>query len=149
MEQNLNIYIDRLRDGHTETFSCQVMPESIELQSDDELSFLEPISIEAAVNIASKELVLCASISTRVTLSCTICGKSLEKNLKLGNLYHVVPLEEVQQAVYNYGHWIRETILLEAPRYGECEGSCPERPLFEKYFSDNGESSGQTPFSTL
>jgi len=148
MEQDLNIYIDRLRDGHTETFAHKVSSDSIGLD-DDELSFPNAISIEAEANIAGKELVLHVSISTDVALLCTICAKPLERKLELDGLYHVVPLEEVKQAVYNYGHWIRETILLEAPRYAECEGNCPERRLFEKYFSDNTPSSGQSPFSSL
>jgi uncharacterized metal-binding protein YceD (DUF177 family) len=148
MNQNLNIYIDRLREGNREVLTQTLSPSSIDLV-DDELSFPEPIFLEGEANIAGKELVLHLSLSTEISLFCNICAQPLKKKLQLQALYHIVPLEEVTHAVYNCGHWIRETILLEAPRYAECEENCPERLVLKKYFSTGGSDPGQNPFSSL
>jgi uncharacterized metal-binding protein YceD (DUF177 family) len=147
MEDQFKIYVDRLRDNEVEKINERVEP-GVLLESDSELRFEHPVDFQGEAYIAEKELVLHLNISTTALLPCAICNEETEAPLKLVGVYHVVPLDEIKGAIFDLKDFLRETIILEAPRFVEChEGSCPKRKDFERFMKK--EKTQSNPFSQL
>lgn len=153
MEDEFKIYVDRLKHGEVEQIEEQLDPGFL-MQDDEELSFKHAVDIQGEAYVAEKELVLhLNSIETIATLPCTICSEPTETPLQLKGLYHVVPLAEIKSGIFNLKEYLRETIILEAPRFVEChEGKCPERKNFEQFLKKEkpeDKDEGYHPFSEL
>jgi len=147
MEDQFKIYVDRLRLGDVEKINERVSP-GVLLESDSELKFEHPVDFQGEAYIAEKELVLHLNISTIATLPCAICNEETESPLKLVGVYHIVPLDEIKGSIFDLKEFLRETIILEAPRFVEChEGSCPKRKDYERFLKK--ETTQNSPFSEL
>lgn len=151
MEDEFKIYVDRLKHGEVETIDERLDPSFLE-QNDNELKFKHKVDFKGEAYIVEKELVLHLNIETIAEVPCSICNEPVEAPLELKGIYHIVPLAEIKSGIFNLKEFLRETIILEAPRFLECRGSCPKRKDFEGYLKkeEQAESDdGYRPFSQL
>lgn len=155
MNEAFKIYIDQLKDGHTEEITEKVTPEFMDIQEED-LNFVDPIEVKGEAYLAENDLVLHLDIETFATIPCAICNEEVKVPVKLNNFYHTVPSEEIKSGIYNFQEMLRENILLTTPLFAECnEGQCPQRDELKKFFYDsdspghNSGDEGYHPFADL
>lgn len=154
MNEAFKIYVDQLRDGHIEQLSEEFSPEFMEVQ-DEDLRYLSPIRVTGEAYLAEHELVLHLNIETQATLACAICNEPVEVDVSIKGIYHTAPFEEIKSGIYYYSDILRETILLETPRFAECQGECPQRKEIKKYLKEGASDDrlppeeGQRPFAHL
>lgn len=155
MNEAFKIYVDQLRDGHTEQLDEEFSPKLMNVQ-DEDLKYLKPIKVSGEAYMADGDLVLHLNIETQAVLPCTICNKPVDVDIAIEGVYHTATLEETKSGIYLYDDVVRESILLETPRFAECEGSCPQRKEIQKYLRKEGASDdrpppeeGQRPFAHL
>lgn len=154
MTDAFKIYVDQLRDGHTELLDEEFSPELMEVE-EDELRYLKPIKVSGETYLAEHELVLHLNIETEATIPCAICNEPASVKILLEGVYHAVPYEEIKSGIYVFKDLIRESLLLETPRFAECEGRCPRRKEVEKFLKEEASNDrqppeeGQKPFANL
>lgn len=155
MDDAFRIYVDQLRDGHIEHLDEEFSPEMMEI-TDAELQFQQPIKVTGEAYLAEDELVLHLDINTQAVIPCAICNDPVTVDVSLEGIYYTVPDEELTSGIYDYRESLREMILLETPRFAECEGKCPQRKEVQKYLREEGASDdrlppdeGQKPFAHL
>lgn len=144
MDEAFKIYADQLRNGHIEQLDEKLAPDFMEIQ-DEDLTFLQPIEVTGEAYIADQELILHLNVYTQATIPCAICNEPVLVDVSLDGFYHAVPYEELKSGIYDYRHILREAILLETPRFGECEGKCPKRKEIQKYLKKEGAIDDQSP----
>ncbi len=146
--EKLKIYIDRLKNGHVEKFKETVEPGFLGI-IEEELNFPENVEVSGEVYLADDHLVAHLSICTSAKLPCSICNTPVCIPITIQNAYSTVLLEEVRSATYDLTNEIRETTLLQAPLFAECNnGKCPERDQIKKFLhseSDAQQSLEQSP----
>ncbi|MBS0605236.1 MAG: hypothetical protein JSS60_09420 [Verrucomicrobia bacterium] len=131
--ENLKIYIDRLKGGHTHKIEETLPPEFMDLD-DDELLFEEPIHVSGDAYLADDHLIIHLNITTSALLPCSICNDAVETPIAIKNIYLTEPLAEIKGAIYDCAEQVRETILLQTPLFTECNnGKCPERESIKKF----------------
>lgn len=155
MNDAYKIYVDQLRDGHTEQLNEEFPPDLMETNEQD-LKFLSPIKVSGEAYLAEHELVLHLDIETKAVIPCTICNEPVSVDVSVQGIYHAAPFEEIKSGIYVFTDVVREAILLETPRFAECEGKCPERKEIAKYLREEEASNnrlppeeGQRPFANL
>ncbi len=133
MNKNFVIYIDRLRDGQTLKID-EVCPTDFLEIHEDELSFLEPVTIQGKAYLADDHLVLQLDIRAQFVMPCSICNEKATLPIEIKNFYYVVPVEEIPTHMFDYSELLREEILLQVPTFAECQGGkCPERTTLTPY----------------
>ncbi len=133
--EKFKIYIDRLKSGDRIKLDETVSADLLGL-TEKELAFPEPVRIRGEVYIAEDHLISHLNIETMACIPCSICNQAVPIPIALRDLYLTKPLEEVHKAVYDLSEEIRESILLQAPLYAECnQGQCPERGSLEKFLA--------------
>lgn len=155
MDDRFKIYVEQLRDGHTETLSESFDPDFLGID-EKELQFPLPVKVEGDVYLAKDELVLHFNIETFCVVPCSICNEPVKEKIKIKGFYFVVPVEEVKSGIYNFKEILREAVLLDVPLRAECHhGKCPQRKEIEKYLKheEKGETDengdGYHPFADL
>lgn len=155
MNEAFKIYIDQLRDGHSEIITEKVESNFLDLNEKD-LSFVDPVEIKGQAYLAENDLVLHLDIHTLATIPCAICNEEVKVPIKLENFYHTVPAAETKSGIYNFQEILRENILLATPLFAECHsGQCPQREQLKRFFRDsdspdsNSEEEGYRPFADL
>lgn len=156
MEDAFKIYVEQLREGHLEKIEETFPPTFIEVNEED-LSFVDPVTVTGEAYLAENELVLHFDISTMATIPCLICSSPVKEPIEIEGFYHSIPLGEIKGAVYNFKELLRESILLETPARAECnKGKCPQRQTLKKYLkeespkkADNDIQDGYKPFADL
>lgn len=155
MNDAFKIYIEQLRDGHSEKIEERFAPDFLDVKEED-LSFSDNVDLKGEAYLAENDLVLHFDIHTYATLPCTICNSEVKVPIELKNFYHTVPAEELKTGIYNFQEMLRENILLTTPLFAECnEGQCPERKELKRFFRDNdssdknSEDEGYHPFANL
>lgn len=153
MDDQFKIYVEQLRDGHEETIHEQLVPDFLEIDEPD-LIFDKPVALEGAAYLAERELIIHWNIATEALVPCSICNEWVKAPILIPNFYHAVPLDEIKTGIYNFKELLRETILLEVPKFMECEGECPKRKEINKYMKEvsnksNDEEEGYQPFADL
>jgi uncharacterized metal-binding protein YceD (DUF177 family) len=153
MDDAFKIYVDQLRDGHIEQLNEEFSPEFMGIQEED-LRYLKPISVTGEAYLAESDLVLHLNIETQAVIPCTICNEPVDVDISIKGVYHTAPFEEIKSGLYFYRDILRESILLETPRFAECEGKCPQRKEIQKYLKEEGadkppQDTGQQPFAHL
>ncbi len=149
------IYVDQLREGKEEVLQEDFSPEFLAV-SETDLSFKDPVKVTGTVYQADDELVLNLNIDTLATIACSICNAPVKVDISIQNFYHAEPLKDIKTGIYDFRDLLRETIILETPKFAECNGDCPEREKVRKYFkklpeegAPSPEDEGYRPFSDL
>lgn len=153
-QDTFKIFVEQLRDGHTEVLSGQLSPNFLEVKEED-LRFEDLIEVEGEAYLADNELIVHLNIKTLATLPCVICNQPVKVEEEIKNFYHAEPLENIKSGIYSLQGLIRESIVLDAPSFAECEGRCPQREDIAKYLKDPNKSidsnseDGYQPFADL
>lgn len=153
MDDAFKIYIEQLRDGHIEKLDEVFRPDFLGV-NEKELSFEDDISLKGEAYLAEDMLILNFNVKTKAILPCLICNAPVKVKVLIDQFYHAEPLEQIKGAVFNFKEILRETILLEIPRFAECEGRCPRRTEIAKYLKEpqeetagSEEDEGYHPFA--
>ena len=147
----LKIYIDRLNNGQTLKIEEKLSPNFLEIDEDD-LSFEDPVHLNGEAYLSNEHLVIHLNLSTAAYLPCSICNVPVQIPIALKNIYLTQPLDEIKGAIYDMTNEIRESILLQAPPFTECNnGKCPERENVKKFLKSQqgNNTTAHFPFSDL
>lgn len=154
-DDRFRIFVEQLREGHTEEIDETFTPAFLDVQEKD-LVFEKPVRVNGQVYLADDMLVLHLDIATVAGIPCSVCNRPVEVPIAIEEFYHAVPLNEIKGAVYDFSEILRETILLEVPLLAECgDGKCPQRKVIEKFLKKekspgaDDESEGYRPFADL
>ena len=145
----LKIYVDRLKEGQKETFkgtvSCDFMPK------EQDLFFEKDIHLSGESYVAGDHLMIKLTARVLAFIPCSICNKPTEVPLILSDFYHAEPLEDISSSVFDFSELLRTDLLLQLPKFIECQGKCPERDSMKKYLKQETAKTDNThfPFSTL
>jgi uncharacterized metal-binding protein YceD (DUF177 family) len=152
MDDAFKIYIEQLREGHTEKLEETFHPDFLDVHAKD-LDYQDPVFVTGEAYIAENELILHWNISTKAILPCIICTEPVKIDVKMQGYYHTVPLAEIKGGIFNFKDTLREIIILETPTFAECEGQCPRRKDVSKYLKKESpqgkDDEGYHPFSDL
>ncbi len=130
---SFKIYVDRLKDGHTQSIKEQISPDFLEIQ-EKELKFPSPIEIEGKAYLADDHLVIQLYLTTKASMPCTICNQEYLFPIVIESFYHIEPISSIQGHIFDYTALLREEILLQLPPFVEChQGNCPERSTLEAF----------------
>ena len=142
----LKIFIHRLKDDRTEKISGTLPSDLMGIHETD-LAFDHPISLEGDAYLASGHLIIHLKIATSVRMPCTVCNEMVTLPISISNFYHSVDVSSLPEAVFDYTDTLREGILIEVPKYVECNNNaCPERQSIQSFLK---EDRTYYPFSKL
>lgn len=149
MEDEFAIYIDRLSEGRTENLNKEFSPDFLDVE-DSELNFKKIVHLTGEAYIVDDTLILHLNITAFAVVPCTMCNQPVETEVKILGLYHAVPLAEIQGAKYIIRELLRESILLDAPQFSECNhGNCPQRKEMEQFLHRETSEDTYNPFKDL
>jgi uncharacterized metal-binding protein YceD (DUF177 family) len=151
MEDRFKIFVERLRDGHTEQIQEVFLPDFLEIQ-DEDLLYQDNVYVKGKAYLVEDNLIIHLDIRTSARLPCIICNEPVVVPVEIHGFYHTEPIAGIKGSVFNYTNVLREIIILESPVFAECKGKCPQREEIEKYlFKEKGENpeEGYHPFSDL
>jgi uncharacterized metal-binding protein YceD (DUF177 family) len=154
MDDVFKIYVEQLRDGHEEKIHEKLNLDFLEIDEPG-LAFNKPVELEGVTYLAEQELVLHWNIKTEALVPCSICNEPVKVPIHIHDFYYSEPLEEIKSGIYNFKNLLRETILIEAPHFAECNGGCcPQRKDYDKYLKESSnqpsdQEEGYQPFADL
>ncbi len=149
MKEKLKIYIERLRDGKTETISETLAPSFMEV-SEQEVHFEKPILLSGEAYVTDEWLILTLTIQTEATLHCALCNDAFGYDIAIEHMMHEEPLENIRDGTFDLLPLVRESILLEIPFYPQCGATeCLKRGEFERFLKKEGDKTAQMPFKDL
>ena len=141
----LNIYIDRLKDDEVEQIDEKIDATTFDIQ-EKELQLEGQVKIEGSAYLTKEHLVLDLKIHSKITLPCTVCNQTFSLPIQIETFILTVAVEEIQGAIYNLRDEIRNAIFLKIPPFSEChDGECPSRKELSKFFKQGDN----LPFSEL
>jgi len=154
INEAFKIYVDQLHDGRIEYIEEKFPADFLALKLEDELRFTGEVLMDGQTYLANDALVLRFSVTAHAVLPCSICNQPVDVEINIQDFYHMEPLAAIKSAVYCFENLLRETILLEAPAFVECNnGKCDNRNKMKKFLKTQGESSpdeeGHQPFAHL
>lgn len=138
MHEQLKIFVDRLKGGGVYSLDELCSTDFMDL-NDAEIKMGETLSCKGEAYLADSELIVHLDISTTVFMPCAICNEAVEVPIHLKGIYLNQRLDRLKSGVYDLSSPLREEILLSLPRTAECEGSCPRREEYKKYFVSENE----------
>lgn len=149
-EDDLVIYIDRLKGGKEEEIQLSILPTFLEIE-EKELVFPSPISVQGKAYLAGSELVIEVTLDLMLKLPCPICNEMCKHPLLLKNVRGCFSLDEIKKSVFHLPPFLREEILVQVPPFLECQkGRCPERQQVKEYLRQKKEkSNNHLPFKDL
>ncbi len=151
MVAELQVFIDRLKDGHTEEIEEQIGSEILDID-EPSLSFGPHVMIEGKVYLADDHLVVHLSLRAEAKIPCSICNETVTIPLQIKDFNTTLPLTEIPSHILDLTDILREAILLNTPPFAEChQGHCPQRERLKKYLKGKAPSKEnvQFPFSDL
>ncbi len=151
LADKFKIYVDRLRNGKREKLEESV-PSDFLVVEGDEISFDETVELDGEAYLAEDHLVLHIDATVACQLPCSMCNEPVKAEIMVRGFYHVEPAEKIKSGVFDYSDSLREALLLEAPRFIQCNGgSCKSRKELSPYLRDQKKESGMEshPFSEL
>ena len=98
MENNLHIFIDRLKDNKEEIILDTLASKDLDIKNEKELIFKSPIELEAKAYRASEELIINVNLKFRVSIPCKICNKLIEKDIEVkttGNWNDIINITDI------------------------------------------------------
>lgn len=146
------IYVEQLRDGHVEKIDESIPSDFLGVQEKD-LEFRDKVKVQGEAYLADDVLILHLNMESDAIIPCSICNKPVAYHVVILGLYHMEPLENIKAGIFYFNEIVREAILLETPRFTECEnGQCPARKEISRYLkepsaSSNEEAEGFKPFA--
>jgi len=147
MLEQLNIYIDRLKEGMSYPIQEELPPDFLEV-SEKDLSFPQPVHLSGETYLTDGHLVLHLKIHTVALIPCSICNNPTSVPVVVKDFTLAESLAEIQ-SIFNYTDPLREAIVLQTPPFVEChQGACPERATISKFLK-KGSSPQQYPFAGL
>lgn len=151
-EDGFKIYVEQLRDGHSEQIEEAYAPNFIGVD-EKELAFRDPVKVSGTAYLAGDALVLHLDLTTFATIPCCVCNEPVKIEISIPEFYHMEPLEEIKTGIFNCEELLRETILLQAPAFAECnQGKCHNRKEIQKYLAKAKQEKGKDeyhPFADL
>lgn len=151
MSSPFQIWIDRLKNGQTQTIHESFSPDFLDIQ-EEELKADSPVVVTGEAYLTESELILHLNASTIVKMPCAICNDMIDVDLRIKDCYHAVPINEIPSGIFDYKDLLRESLLIELPKYVECnQGKCPERKTIAPYMREKQkeEPNIHFPFSKL
>lgn len=135
IDEKFIINTDRLRKNKELKFKIDMSVPSDFLDVDEpELGFGEIIDIEGETYIVDDQLILHLDVVVPFALVCKVCNGDAAVLVKIHNFYHVEDLKGMKSPFFDFSKILREEILLEVPRFPECNGgNCPEREFINQY----------------
>lgn len=162
-EAALEILTSTLSDGHVEEISAEVPSSLFSVGEkgvswgapvgeewdggDPELFFPEPVRVKGQLYATDSHYVLNFSVETAVVLPCSICNRWVRRPFSLDHIQVIQEAAQFPEGVWNITEEVREALLLDVPRFVECEGGCPLRGELKSYLRP--EKEGQNPFADL
>ncbi|MES2200082.1 MAG: hypothetical protein V4489_07955 [Chlamydiota bacterium] len=145
----LKIYVDRLKDGQKDIFKGKVSTDFMPKEQD--LFFEKDIELTGEAYVAGDHLMIKLTAKVLAFIPCCICNKPTEVPLILSDFYHAEPLEEIPASVFDFSELLRTDLLLQLPKFIECQGKCPERDSIKKYLKQESSKTDNInfPFSLL
>ncbi len=127
------INLDRLKKKDTLSLD-QVVPSAFLDLGEHEIQFGDEINLRGEAYVVDERLVLHLDVLVPVVLTCTICNGEIPQNIVVNNLYHVEEISDLKSPIFDFSSVLRQEILLEVPRFSECQnGNCPERETLKAY----------------
>jgi uncharacterized metal-binding protein YceD (DUF177 family) len=149
MTEDFKIYIDRLKDGHSQKIDGSFNPAFLDVD-EEELQFDQPVIVKGEAYLTDDHLVIHLSAATMAEMPCSMCNKMIKTPLTVGNFYHTEPLEQIPDAIYDFGLALREALLIELPHTVECnKGNCESRATIVAYMRGEKRTETYFPFSDL
>jgi uncharacterized metal-binding protein YceD (DUF177 family) len=151
MNSPFQIWIDRLKSGQSQLINESFTPDFLDIR-EDELQLNSPVVAVGEAYLTENELILRLKASTRALMPCAVCNQMIQFELSVKDFYHAQPLSEVPSGIYDYQAPLREALLIELPRYVECnQGKCPDRKVIAPYLRSEKKVEENThfPFSNL
>lgn len=149
MNSPFQIWIDRLKNGQTQTITESFPSDFLDIQ-EEELKMHSPVHVVGEAYLTESELILHFNASTKLKMPCAICNEMIEVDLSIKDCYHAVPVNEIPSGIYDYKEDLRESLLIEVPQYVECnQGNCPERKIIAPYMHKKQKETSNFPFSNL
>lgn len=146
----LPIYIDRLQHGHEEVIEGSFPPEFFDIQQDDDLLQLSPITVNAKFYLAGDHVI--GDISAHLTLSlrCVTCADQFSTTIEVSHELVERPIKEIKSNTWDVMEAIREELLIQFPLYPLCDGEkCKNRREVSKFFSKGQKEDHFQPFKDL
>ncbi|MDX8431267.1 MAG: hypothetical protein SNF33_05650 [Candidatus Algichlamydia australiensis] len=130
------IYVDRLRNGETQKFSCSCTAEELEL-IDESLRFATLVRFQICAYTTDDHLILSMDIQTTAQIPCKICNEWTDIAINIQKQTHAEALENIRSRVYDPTPLLIENIVLEVPQFAECQENCPERLLLKGFLGNS------------
>lgn len=150
-EDVFKILIDRLKGGVTQKIEETLSPSFLEI-NETELQFPEAVSVKGEAYVTDTHLIVHLKTKARAFMPCAICNEMTPVSLQVDNFYHTQLLEEIPSAVFDFREPLREALLIELPKYAECNlGNCPQRALLTPYLRSEVRADNTTylPFADM
>ncbi len=151
MLEPFKIFIDRLKGGQTHKIDEAVDPLFLAVD-EKELGFPSKVDVKGEAYLADDHLIIRLKVKTVALMPCAICNEMIEKELKVDNFYHTQPIEEIPSAIFDFTELLREALLLDLPKYIECnQGNCPERTTIAPFLRPQAriEKTTYFPFADM
>lgn len=151
MSESFCILIDRLKGGQVQKIEEVFAPEFLGVDEPD-LKFHAPVKIKGDAYLTDTDLILRLQAKTSAVMPCVVCNQLIETELKVENYYLAQPINEIRDGVFNYTEQLREALLIELPKYVECNsGKCPERTTLAPYLrsKEREEKTTYFPFADM
>ena len=151
MKELFQIWVDRLKAGQTQKINESFDPSFLDIQ-EEELQTRSPVIVVGEAYLSENELILRLKASTQVMMPCAICNQMIPVQLSVIDFYHTEPLDQIPSAIFDYQAPLREALLIELPKYVECnKGKCPDRKTLNSYMrsGEKAEENTHFPFSNL
>lgn len=147
MKHELPVFIDRLRDGRMEKIKEELDPKRLDI-IDEDIDCKGPVKVAADCYLAEDFLIISMHIEAELTLHCRVCNEPFTCPIVLEKIDQEIPLDEIDDAVFELLDVVREVLLVEVPYYPQCGGDhCKNRSQVEKYFVQ--EHKRDNPFESL
>lgn len=146
MKQSYKIYVDRIRDGETESISEQLQPDFMQVH-EKEMRFADPITFSGEAYVTDNWLIVRLKVATKVQLTCSVCNETFTFSIDIPDMVHEEPIENIRDKVFDLLPTVRENILLEVPFYPQCGiTKCQNRSSIEPFLK---KEHGHNPFKEL
>ncbi|MCH9611929.1 MAG: hypothetical protein S4CHLAM102_04060 [Chlamydiia bacterium] len=134
MSQNLKIILSNLAGDKQELFDEVVTADELRLDG-PELGFEDPaVRVKGQAYITSDMLIIQYTLSIWPLFVCKICNERFPSPMEIDKTTHAEELSNIRDGIFDLSEPVREHILLELPRFSECnDGNCPDRVEVNKY----------------
>jgi uncharacterized metal-binding protein YceD (DUF177 family) len=138
MSNKFKIYIDRLQNGSEQIIDDSFDPAFMNVEEKD-LMFKDPVKVKAKAYLAGSHLVIDFHFSTLAFMQCSICNDFTKIEVSNKVLQTFDLNNDFKEKVFDFSEILRDVILIETPKFAECNNNCPQREELKKYLKDTKE----------